>query len=424
MATCFVVMGYRTKSDPDTGKEYDLDKSYRQLIKPAAEAAGFSVVRSDEVIRPGRIERQMYYWLFHADLVIADLTTLNANAMYELGVRMAFRPKATIVIAADDTKIPFNLSQERFFTYSHHGKALDADEVDRFRPLLADVCREARRANEPDSLIYTLLGEELIPPSWQGGPPPGGPHDTIPARESLAGIMARTDELKAQGDWTSVVELLREQPDNDPWISQQLALALYKRNERDGQPAPVADLLEARTVLSDRLDPAGSTDPETLGIWGAIHKRLAEHPDRSHDERMQDLEHAITSYRRGFVLRDDHYNGVNYAYLLRLRAKEFSPDPREAEVDQFRAVEAWSRVRDLTKDVLDADPADGSPELFWRGASLLESLHGLQDPSEGLIRQKLEALPHQDWMMDSARGQLEKLDVLLGRGGTESPMMM
>jgi len=34
-------------------------------------------------------------------------------------------------------------------------------------------------------------------------------------------------------------------------------------------------LLEARTLL-EGLSPKSSTDPETLGLWGAIHKRLFE----------------------------------------------------------------------------------------------------------------------------------------------------
>ena len=91
MPTCFIVIGYGERPDPDTQKVSDLDKSYKNNIKPAAEAAGFTVIRSDEIDTPGHISRQMYRLLFEAELVICDLTTLNANALYELGVRMAFR---------------------------------------------------------------------------------------------------------------------------------------------------------------------------------------------------------------------------------------------------------------------------------------------------------------------------------------------
>jgi hypothetical protein len=45
--TCFVVMGFREKTDPVSGKTFDLDKSYRILNQ-----AGGRSCRSQ--LRPGR----------------------------------------------------------------------------------------------------------------------------------------------------------------------------------------------------------------------------------------------------------------------------------------------------------------------------------------------------------------------------------
>ena len=52
--TCFVVMGFREQTDPISGKTFDLDKSYRILIKPAVEAAGATCVRADEIVHAPR----------------------------------------------------------------------------------------------------------------------------------------------------------------------------------------------------------------------------------------------------------------------------------------------------------------------------------------------------------------------------------
>jgi hypothetical protein len=38
--TCFVVMGFGKKTDFETGRTLDLDKSYKNMIKPAVQAAG------------------------------------------------------------------------------------------------------------------------------------------------------------------------------------------------------------------------------------------------------------------------------------------------------------------------------------------------------------------------------------------------
>src|SRR5215831_7698152 len=73
MPTCFVVMGFGKKTDYPTGRVLDLDKSYRYIIKPAAEAAGYECVRADEIQHSGNINVPMYQQLLDADVVIADV---------------------------------------------------------------------------------------------------------------------------------------------------------------------------------------------------------------------------------------------------------------------------------------------------------------------------------------------------------------
>lgn len=60
--------------------------------------------------------------IYEADIVIADLTGLNANVMYELGLAHSFNKK-TIVITKDDlSKLPFDLKQYRAKDYDTHFK--------------------------------------------------------------------------------------------------------------------------------------------------------------------------------------------------------------------------------------------------------------------------------------------------------------
>jgi len=49
----------------------------------------------------------MYQQLLMADVVVADLSTYNCNAFYELGVRHALRPYTTITIAKTRWLFPF-----------------------------------------------------------------------------------------------------------------------------------------------------------------------------------------------------------------------------------------------------------------------------------------------------------------------------
>src|SRR5215210_8193044 len=93
---CFVVMGFGIKTDYATGRKLDLNKSYRLLIKPVIESKGLECVRADEIRHSGLIDVPMYQELLKADVVIADLSTANANAFYELGIRHALCPRTTI----------------------------------------------------------------------------------------------------------------------------------------------------------------------------------------------------------------------------------------------------------------------------------------------------------------------------------------
>jgi len=107
---CFVIMGFGEKTDFQTQRVLDLDKTYRIIIRRAVEDAGLKCIRADDVIHSGVIDKPMYELLLSADVVVADLSTSNANAIYELGVRHALRPNTTIVIAESQFKFPFDVT--------------------------------------------------------------------------------------------------------------------------------------------------------------------------------------------------------------------------------------------------------------------------------------------------------------------------
>jgi hypothetical protein len=129
--TCFVVMGFGKKTDFETGRVLDLDQSYKNLIKPAVEAAGLKCIRADEIVHSGLIDVPMYEQLLKADVVVADLSTSNRNAFYELGVRHALRPYTTVVIAEEQMMkaAPFDVNHISIRSYRHLGEDIGYNEV-------------------------------------------------------------------------------------------------------------------------------------------------------------------------------------------------------------------------------------------------------------------------------------------------------
>ena len=72
----------------------------------------------------------MYELLLGAYVVVADLSTSNANAIYELGVRHALRPHTTIVIAEKNVKFPFDIGHLLVRPYTHLGDGIDSEDAE------------------------------------------------------------------------------------------------------------------------------------------------------------------------------------------------------------------------------------------------------------------------------------------------------
>jgi hypothetical protein len=448
--TCFVVMGFGKKTDFETGRVLDLNQSYHNLIKPAVEAAGLKCIRADEIVHSGLIDVPMYEQLLKADVVVADLSTSNRNAIYELGVRHALRPYTTVVIAEEMMmKSPFfDLNHIVIRNYRHLGEDIGVTEMRRFSSELTNAIKQIL-ATEPmlrwDSPVYKFIGK-LTPPaiaeevkaataaaaaSTSASLSPTGATNADAAVHSQ--MMQRVDEAQKKGDWLKAKILLDDvremrkakdpnipadqqtEKTEDPYILQRLALATYKSK----YPSPQEALKEARNLLA-LLEPQTSNDTETLGLWGSVHKQLWE---LTKDESYLDV--AVRAYERGFYLRNDYYNGINFAFLLNVRASN-SAEPAEAISDFVQARRVRQEVLSICEQWLVDNPTpsslEGPPKIatkhpesrYWLLATVAEAYFGVGDAAEGQHRldEALSAAP-EEWMGKTTQDQIGKLNVLL-----------
>jgi hypothetical protein len=440
--TCFVVMGFGEKVDFQTGRKLNLDAVYRGIIKPAAEEAGLECYRADEIVHSGVIDVPMYQQILTADVVVADLSTSNSNAFYELGVRHALRPFTTIIIAEDQFKFPFDLGHIVIRQYEHLGKDIGLTEAIRFRQVLKEAIQTILDNPTDDSPVYAFL-KGLKPPTFPdlGGeeaeasmasvpPPPGTQTHRALMEQAQAAITSAAQEMmdraKQEGDFLRAKDILSEirekmkpkdssRPE-DPYIIQQLALVTYKSK----QPTAQAALEEARALLLT-LNPKTSNDTETLGLWGAVHKRLW---DITEDTKY--LDEAVRSYTRGFYLGDDYYNGINLAFLLNVRASasckraDRAPSVDEATSGRAEAIYCFVRAVRVRREVIticEALLGTGKlpdEEKYWVLATMAEAYLGVGE--EAAAQQKLQeafALTSAQWMKDTTQEQMAKLRRLL-----------
>lgn len=122
--TCFVVMPFA----PPHG-EY-----YAKIYEPAIQKAGLTPVRADtEIFGAGKIMDQIWAGINNAKVLVAELTTRNANVFYELGLAHALE-KPVVLVSSNEDDVPFDL---------HHIRVIYYDILDPFwGPKLLDKVAE------------------------------------------------------------------------------------------------------------------------------------------------------------------------------------------------------------------------------------------------------------------------------------------
>ncbi|MCY9339029.1 hypothetical protein MOF28_11795 [Bacillus haynesii] len=126
------------------------------VIVPVLSEFGFETTVAHKMTEGGSITNQLISRILEDDLVIANLTGLNPNVMYEVAVRHAVR-KPIVHVCEHGTKLPFDLGTERtiFFTNDMMG-------VIEVKEIFEKYVNTALEDQEPDNPIYRASSESKI----------------------------------------------------------------------------------------------------------------------------------------------------------------------------------------------------------------------------------------------------------------------
>lgn len=154
---CFVIMPFGKKKDTD-GTEVDFDIVYHEIIEKAIEDLGIECERCDEIPDTGAIHKKMFKGIFEADVAVVDITSLNPNVFYELGVRHALHKYVTLVIRRNsDQPIPFNIRGLNIMGYTID--PLDQAEV--ARKQIRTLIQTGMDKQNVDSIVHDALDDEV-----------------------------------------------------------------------------------------------------------------------------------------------------------------------------------------------------------------------------------------------------------------------
>lgn len=154
--TCFIIMPYGKSGAPGPGGAPDerqhFDAVYK-LIGDTVTSLGIQPLRSDRRHEAVPIHSRMLADIIDADLAIVDITNHNPNVFYELGVRHTARRNATLLLGAEGTRPPFNITGIRVIHYDLSTDATREDTSKRLRDAI--VANLSSRVT--DSLVHSLL---------------------------------------------------------------------------------------------------------------------------------------------------------------------------------------------------------------------------------------------------------------------------
>jgi hypothetical protein len=453
---CFVIMGFGTKTDLATGRKINLDNSYQALIKPVVTSKGLECIRADEIKHSGPIDVPMYQALLTADIVIADISTANTNAVYELGIRHALRPHTTIVISEKQLSYPFDLSHILITKYETLGENIDYFEVMRFQKLLGEMIDQLLETEKTDSPVYTFL-DDLIPPSLQRtaerltkkvnkalkeGKEEKEESASDDDSKTLSFIVQGAEEaykarnfVAAKTFFKSAIELakcnsLELNFNTNPYLIHRLAQATYKTKF----PDEAAALREAIGILH-QLDLDHTNDTETVALAGKIEKRLYYH-----GEGIQHLSNAILYFGRAFFLLHSRYHGINVAFLLNWRVDTSIYKKKEDKMaDMIWANRTREDVLSLcshdismlknredsmikeaeeNKNPSSSGMSKKEEESYWIYINKAEAHFGLGQMEEyKKTDAKARVLNPPRWMLQGYEGQMKDLRIMMNKYG-------
>lgn len=157
---CFVIMPFGKKT---VGRrKINFDFIYDTVFLPAIretelpEGGRLEARRTDRDFFSGDISTEMFHYIEYSRFAIADISGLNANVFYELGVRHCAHQSGTAIFRQIDVAIPFDISHIKAFPYEYEPE----ENIGKSRELITRVLTESLVQNRIDSPVRIHLGRQ------------------------------------------------------------------------------------------------------------------------------------------------------------------------------------------------------------------------------------------------------------------------
>ena len=268
--------------------QIDFDERYKKFEQKFSKnlkyKKKYKIYRVDQTVGTD-IYAKMYKMIYCADVVVADITGLNANVMYELGARHALKHKQTIMYRShkEITLIPFDINTFMVYDYKIILKKLN-EYIDK------DV-------NDDSPILKELKATPILMKNCS---------NVFASYKNQWDIFKKKyDKLKYNKEKIKLLNKYKKIFDNSESFLQLFALQTYKQNETD-----INYLREAIKIL-EPLNPTTSNNYETLGLVCSIYRKMYECEDFEVNRK-----HSFNASRRFISLFWASYSISSYTMHL------------------------------------------------------------------------------------------------------------
>ena len=443
MQRAFIIRPFGKKEDRK-GKEIDFERVSAELIEPALKAAGLGGGTTGEMVEAGNIREDMFDLILGADVVVCDMTILNANVFYELGIRHALRKKRSILIrgAPVADEVPFDNLTDRYLPY-------DVDKPANALQQLTNTLIASLASEQTDSPILKMLPTvpEVDPAAIQFLPQDLAEEvDRAKAANAAGWLRLLSQEVETRRfQWLALRVIGRAQwdiadhegarrtyqklidHDADDLEANRVLANLYQRLYRGEKPEDIlaaSDQAIKRVLANSRATKEARTEAFSLAgrnaktRWRQTFDGLPDLAERREAATNRHLIEAYNSYLKAYSGDLNHYWSGLAALQMCTIAKSLSAeenwqdafdDERQARDKAIELSQAFDQLKGAVKMAVQAAQRDaaGSVARTWANISNADLLFLTEDRESRVQRAYNDAVPAISWYVEAVKVQLE-----------------
>jgi tetratricopeptide (TPR) repeat protein len=325
---CFVIMPFGTKKVGD--KDVDFDFIFKHVFEPAVnatplgEAGGPSLVakRTDQDFFAGDISQEMFEYLEYSRFALADISGLNPNVFYELGVRHRAHDAGTAVFRQVGLPIPFDINTIKAFDYEYQ----PVENAAKSRELITRVLTDSLQYNRLDSPVQRALLAQRARAATQAG-------------SSLDDLLREAENAIRSQRWEDAIKAYRQATLVDPGnCSLRLRLGLFLK-DRGRWDEALAEFDAAVKAEKDYAD-------------GWREKGIAENKLYIKRERPAGAATGEESLRQAVTLNAADYDGwASLGGVIKRQADDLDKTghPDQAVAEYKRAYDIYRKATDVSE---------------------------------------------------------------------------